>query len=284
MGFEKIRFRPAYFPYTEPSVEGDVWNEERKEQAPRETAAPTLKREDDQETPKEEESLIDQQLPDERKTEDSGSLSGVPSSGEEEALAPEHPVESPSLPAFPYDQVFSELLDHPQLPLEILVLGSGKGIEVYLTAMNFLWHLDPGKQARLRITAVEEHPSHVEAAMEGVYSQNEWEQIPQEWKSRFLLRNKDPQKALVKVMKEVADKVSFFHQPLLLGDNFEKAPYGLIWVRQPLDILGPQERLGFYQLIHESLDPRGYLVSSFDLENLPQKQWLGISGGIWKKI
>ncbi|MFH1592964.1 MAG: phenylalanine--tRNA ligase subunit alpha [Candidatus Woesearchaeota archaeon] len=31
MGFEKIRFRPAYFPYTEPSVEGDVWVEERKE-------------------------------------------------------------------------------------------------------------------------------------------------------------------------------------------------------------------------------------------------------------
>ena len=31
MGFEKIRFRPAYFPYTEPSVEGDVWNEERQE-------------------------------------------------------------------------------------------------------------------------------------------------------------------------------------------------------------------------------------------------------------
>jgi len=31
MGFEKVRFRPAYFPYTEPSVEGDVWNEEKKE-------------------------------------------------------------------------------------------------------------------------------------------------------------------------------------------------------------------------------------------------------------
>lgn len=31
MGLEKIRFRPAYFPYTEPSVEGDVWDEERKE-------------------------------------------------------------------------------------------------------------------------------------------------------------------------------------------------------------------------------------------------------------
>ncbi|MBT4257582.1 phenylalanine--tRNA ligase subunit alpha [archaeon] len=31
MGFEKIRFRPAYFPYTEPSLEGDVWNEERQE-------------------------------------------------------------------------------------------------------------------------------------------------------------------------------------------------------------------------------------------------------------
>jgi len=27
----KIRFRPAYFPYTEPSLEGDVWNEEKKE-------------------------------------------------------------------------------------------------------------------------------------------------------------------------------------------------------------------------------------------------------------
>ena len=31
MGFEKVRFRPSYFPYTEPSVEGDVWNEERKQ-------------------------------------------------------------------------------------------------------------------------------------------------------------------------------------------------------------------------------------------------------------
>jgi len=31
MGFEKVRFRPHYFPYTEPSLEGDVWDEERKE-------------------------------------------------------------------------------------------------------------------------------------------------------------------------------------------------------------------------------------------------------------
>ena len=31
MGYKKIRFRPAYFPYTEPSLEGDVWDEEKKE-------------------------------------------------------------------------------------------------------------------------------------------------------------------------------------------------------------------------------------------------------------
>jgi len=31
MGYDKVRFRPAYFPYTEPSVEGDVWNEEKQE-------------------------------------------------------------------------------------------------------------------------------------------------------------------------------------------------------------------------------------------------------------
>ena len=31
MGLEKIRFRPAYFPYTEPSVEGDYWDEDKKE-------------------------------------------------------------------------------------------------------------------------------------------------------------------------------------------------------------------------------------------------------------
>lgn len=30
MGFEKIRIQPAYFPYTEPSVEGAVWNEEKQ--------------------------------------------------------------------------------------------------------------------------------------------------------------------------------------------------------------------------------------------------------------
>jgi phenylalanyl-tRNA synthetase alpha chain len=31
MGFEKVRFRPSFFPYTEPSLEGDVWNEEKKQ-------------------------------------------------------------------------------------------------------------------------------------------------------------------------------------------------------------------------------------------------------------
>jgi phenylalanyl-tRNA synthetase alpha chain len=30
MGFEKVRFNPAYFPYTEPSVEIHAWNSERK--------------------------------------------------------------------------------------------------------------------------------------------------------------------------------------------------------------------------------------------------------------
>jgi phenylalanyl-tRNA synthetase alpha chain len=30
MGFDSIRFRPAYFPYTEPSVEVDVWHPEKK--------------------------------------------------------------------------------------------------------------------------------------------------------------------------------------------------------------------------------------------------------------
>ena len=30
MGYNKIRFRPAYFPYTEPSVEVDVWHPEKK--------------------------------------------------------------------------------------------------------------------------------------------------------------------------------------------------------------------------------------------------------------
>ena len=30
MGFEKVRFRPGYFPYTEPSVEIDAWHPERK--------------------------------------------------------------------------------------------------------------------------------------------------------------------------------------------------------------------------------------------------------------
>ncbi|MBS3089900.1 phenylalanine--tRNA ligase subunit alpha [Candidatus Pacearchaeota archaeon] len=31
MGFDKIRFQPSFFPYTEPSVEGLVWNESKKE-------------------------------------------------------------------------------------------------------------------------------------------------------------------------------------------------------------------------------------------------------------
>jgi len=31
MGFDKVRFRPSYFPFTEPSIEGDVWYPEKKQ-------------------------------------------------------------------------------------------------------------------------------------------------------------------------------------------------------------------------------------------------------------
>jgi phenylalanyl-tRNA synthetase alpha chain len=31
LGFSKIRFRPGFFPYTEPSTEADVWHPERGE-------------------------------------------------------------------------------------------------------------------------------------------------------------------------------------------------------------------------------------------------------------
>ena len=31
MGHEKIRIQPSYFPYTEPSLEGSIWNEEKKQ-------------------------------------------------------------------------------------------------------------------------------------------------------------------------------------------------------------------------------------------------------------
>ena len=31
LGFKKVRFRPSYFPYTEMSLEGEVWDEERGE-------------------------------------------------------------------------------------------------------------------------------------------------------------------------------------------------------------------------------------------------------------
>ena len=31
MGFEKIKIQPSYFPYTEPSLEGLIWNKEKKE-------------------------------------------------------------------------------------------------------------------------------------------------------------------------------------------------------------------------------------------------------------
>ncbi|MBI2046888.1 phenylalanine--tRNA ligase subunit alpha [Candidatus Pacearchaeota archaeon] len=31
MGYDNVRFRPHYFPYTEPSLEGDIWNEDKKQ-------------------------------------------------------------------------------------------------------------------------------------------------------------------------------------------------------------------------------------------------------------
>jgi phenylalanyl-tRNA synthetase alpha chain len=31
MGYDKVKFCPSYYPFTEPSVDGYVWNEEKKQ-------------------------------------------------------------------------------------------------------------------------------------------------------------------------------------------------------------------------------------------------------------
>jgi hypothetical protein len=112
---------------------------------------------------------------------------------------------------------------------------------------------------------------------------SDWADIPESWKARFLLRNKDPQKTLVKLVAPLTQKLEFLGQPIVLGDNFQGEPFSLIWLRQPLDILGPGERGAMYQLIRGSLLPGHYLLSDFDLDTEEKKHWQALSENLWKK-
>jgi Na+-transporting NADH:ubiquinone oxidoreductase subunit D len=177
-------------------------------------------------------------------------------------------------------QILQEQSSHPEF--RVLVLGSGKGKEAYRIAMELMM-VDEAQQKPFFIRAVEEHMGFVQMAQGAVYPESDWADIPESWKARFLLRNKDPQKTLVKLVAPLTQKLEFLGQPIVLGDNFQGEPFSLIWLRQPLDILGPGERGAMYQLIRGSLLPGHYLLSDFDLDTEEKKHWQALSENLWKK-
>jgi Na+-transporting NADH:ubiquinone oxidoreductase subunit NqrD len=177
-------------------------------------------------------------------------------------------------------QLLQEQSTHPQI--RILVLGSAKGLETYKIAMDLM--ISDGNSAKdFYIRAVDEQIGFVQMAQGAVYPESDWEDLPESWKSRFLLRNKDPQKTLVKLVNDLVQKVEFLNQPIVLGDNFAGEAFSLIWLRQPLDILGPGERAAMYDLIREALLPGHYFLSDFEMEEEEKEHWQALSENLWKK-
>lgn len=113
--------------------------------------------------------------------------------------------------------------------LRVWSAGCSTGEEPYTLAMVLNEYAEKVPGFQFSILATDISTQVLETGKRGIYNENKVaEAIPGELKRKYLLRSKDPEKSLVRIVPELRSKVSFRHL------NFMQEDYG---IREPIDIV-----------------------------------------------
>lgn len=164
---------------------------------------------------------------------------------------------------------------HPGQTFAVWNAGCSSGEEPYTTAMTLMDYHERVSPLKFSIVATDISTDILSKAARAVYEDEKIGTIPVEFRRKYLLRSKDKNKRLVRIVPELRDKVSF--RRLNFMDDFQfREKMDLIFCRNVMIYFDKKTQTELVQKFCNHLEPGGHLFighsESLAGADLPLKQ------------
>jgi len=146
-------------------------------------------------------------------------------------------------------------------PVTVLSSACSTGEEVYSLAMVVAAGLRQLRRAEFDFTVegMDLSERAVAIAQRGVYLAERVKTVPPALAREYLMRSRDPQKNLRRVVPEIRRRTSFHPENLLTGPAFHSKTYDIVFCRNVLIYFEPANQRKVIQGLLNRLKPHGYL-------------------------
>lgn len=144
-------------------------------------------------------------------------------------------------------------------PLHAWSAGCSTGEEPYTLAMVLQEFSERCSGFNFRILGTDISTRVLDTAVRGVYAEEKVEPVPQQMKKKYLMKSRDRQKPLVRVVPELRKKVTFCRVNLMnsnygIGDKID-----IVFCRNVIIYFEKQTQEELINRLCDQLDPGGYL-------------------------
>lgn len=143
--------------------------------------------------------------------------------------------------------------------LKIWSAGCSSGEEPYSVAITMSEFLSNYQGTDFHITSSDISTNMLKKAVNAVYTEEKAKDIPLTLKRKYLLRSKDPNKKLVRIIPDLRSKITFYRQNLLELTPAHKAEYHLIFCRNVLIYFNRETQYKILSNLCTNLIEGGYL-------------------------
>lgn len=143
--------------------------------------------------------------------------------------------------------------------VEIWSAGCSSGEEPYTLAMVLSNYQQRFPEFKFSIFATDISSKVLKTAIDAIYPEERIEPIPLEWRKKYLLKSKDPQKKLVRIAPEIRSKVEFKRSNLLNTDSEINRKFAIIFCRNVLIYFDKATQINVLRQLYNKLIGGGYL-------------------------
>lgn len=144
-------------------------------------------------------------------------------------------------------------------PLKVWSAACSTGEEPYTLAMVLSELRDELGRFEFTIDATDIAPSVLETAKKGIYARSRIAPVAESLRKKYLLKSRDPAKALIRINSSLRACVHFYPFNLITGRYPEKPTYDVIFCRNVLIYFNSEDREKILRRLRTALRPGGLL-------------------------
>ena len=165
-------------------------------------------------------------------------------------------------------------------------VGCSHGEEPYTIAMVLREFSEryPGLDFDFQILATDAVPGTLQIAQRGIYHEDEISPVPMGLKKKYLLRSKDREKKLIRIVQELRKFVKFRNVDFMEEDLKFRESIDVIFCRDLLDHVAKTLRANLLYQFYQHLSPGGYLfMGQSALRGEPCTPLVPVASAVYKK-